>query len=193
MGSFMRVTVLFFHPFPRRSIVNRALLKAAGEVPGVVTRDLYELYPDFGIDVAAEQEALLGADVVVFQHPLYWYSCPSLMKEWMDVVLEIGWAYGDGGDKLRGKRWIQAITSGGPQEAYARTGYHGFTMPELLRPYERTARLCGMEPLEPFLVQGTHRLTNDQIGVAATRYRALLECLRDGDCPPAYSTLDHSR
>lgn len=184
----MRVTVLFFHPFPRRSIVNRALSRAATEVPGVVFRDLYELYPDFSIDVAAEQEALLHTDVVVFQHPFYWYSCPALMKEWLDAVLEIGWAYGEGGDKLQGKQWIQAITSGGPQEAYARTGHNEFTVPELLRPYERTARLCGMKPLEPFLVQGTHRLTQDQIGVSATRYRALLEGLRDGNCPPVYTT-----
>lgn len=185
----MRVTVLFFHPFPRRSLVNRALRAAAAEVPGVTVRDLYERYPDYGIDVAAEQEHLRESDVIVFQHPFYWYSCPALMKEWMDAVLEFGWAYGEGGEHLRGKYWVQAITTGGQLEAYARSGHNEFTIPELLRPFEGTARLCGMKLLEPFLVHGARQPAPGAVERESVRYKELLEGLRDGKLPPIYTTV----
>jgi len=182
------VAVLFFHPFPRRSRASAALLRAAEGCPGVVFRDVYELYPRFGIDVAAEQEALLRADLIVLQHPLFWYSGPALMKEWIDAVLEYGWAYGTGGTALRGKRWLQAITSGGPEEAYRRTGSNRFTMAELLRPFEQTARLCGMEPLRPFIVHGAPALDDAALAAEGRRYRLLLEEARDGRPPPLASS-----
>ena len=64
------------------------------------------------IDVRAEQELLVSHDVIVSQHPFYWYSSPALLKEWQDLVLEHGWAYGRGGTKLTGKILFNAITAG---------------------------------------------------------------------------------
>ena len=98
----MRVLVLHAHPAPRRSRVNAALLAAARGVDGVTVRELYEEYPDFFIDVKAEQEVVAAHDVVVMQHPFYWYSTPALVKEWFDEVLMSGWAYGEGGDPVHG-------------------------------------------------------------------------------------------
>lgn len=179
----MRVTVLFFHPFQRRSRVNRALWKAIQGVPGVVARDLYELYPEYSIDVEREQETLLGTDVLVFQHPFYWYSCPSLMKEWLDSVLEYGWAYGEGGNKLEGKRWLQAITTGGPESAYHREGYNHFSIIELMRPFEQSARRCGMVPLRPFVTHGSSVLDDAGLAAQAARYRELLAAIAAGSLP----------
>ena len=70
--------------------------------------DLYEAYPDFDIDVRREQELLAAHEVIVLQHPFYWYSAPALLKEWQDLVLEHGWAYGSGGTALRGKALLSA-------------------------------------------------------------------------------------
>lgn len=186
--SSKQVTVFFFHPFPRRSKANRALKEAAQACPGIEIRDLYELYPDFGVDQDAEQEVLLRTDIVVFQHPFYWYSCPALMKEWLDEVLELGWAYGAGGTKLHGKYWLQAITTGGPNEAYSRTGYNRFEMLELLRPFEQTAKLCGMPILEPFIVHGTHSADEHIRAQHTRRYKELLSNLTKGILPPPYSS-----
>lgn len=176
-----RVTVQLFHPFPRRSQANRVLRDAIAGCPGIEVRDLYELYPDFGIDVAAEQEVLLRSDAVVFQHPLYWYSCPALMKEWLDAVLELGFAFGPGGTRLEGKAWLQAITTGAPADAYGAEGFNRYRLPELLRPFEQTAAFCRMRPLEPFVVPAARQLDEAALREAAARYRALLERLRDGD------------
>jgi hypothetical protein len=62
--------------------------------------DLYEEYPDFYINVKREQQLLIEHDIIVFQHPFYWYSSPAILKQWEDLVLEFGFAYGPGGTKL---------------------------------------------------------------------------------------------
>src|SRR5436190_22500401 len=146
-----KVLVLFAHPVPRRSRVNKRLLAAIAGIEGVHVRDLYAEYPDLDIDVDREKELLAEHDVLVWQHPFYWYSTPAILKEWQDLVLELGWAYGDGGTALRGKKLMNVISAGGPEEAYRREGFNYFTVRELLVPLEQTTRLCGMEYLPPWV------------------------------------------
>jgi len=174
------VLVLFAHPAIRKSRVNRRLVEAVRDLEGVTVNDLYEEYPDLNIDVAREQELLGTHDVVVFQHPFYWYSTPAILKEWQDLVLEHGWAYGHDGNALRGKILLSATTTGGGEEAYGAHGSNRFSVRQLLAPIEQTARLCGMDFLPPFVVHGTFRLTVPEIENHALDYRRLLEAVRDG-------------
>ena len=87
-----RILVLFAHPRLERSRANRALLKRFPEHRDIPFRDLYQLYPDFNIDVTKEQDLLAAHDIVVLHHPLYWYSIPPLLKQWIDLVYAFGWA-----------------------------------------------------------------------------------------------------
>lgn len=175
-----RVLVLFAHPVLEKSRVNRRLLGTIRDLPDVTIHDLYEAYPTLGIDVAREQELLLEHDVVVFQHPFYWYSAPAILKEWQDLVLEHGWAYGPTGTKLRGKITLNAISTGGPAIAYRREGYNRFTVRELLAPWDQTAHLCGMRYLAPFVVHAALGIVgDDDLGARRDRYRRLIEGLRD--------------
>lgn len=175
-----RVLVLFAHPVLERSRVNRRLFATARDVSGVTTHDLYEVYPTLNIDVQREQRLLLDHDVIVFQHPFYWYSVPAILKEWQDLVLEHAWAYGHGGTHLRGKITLNAISTGGPESSYHRDGYNRFTVRELLTPWEQTAHLCGMHFLAPFTVHAALKVIGDSdIEPHSTAYRQLLEALRD--------------
>jgi glutathione-regulated potassium-efflux system ancillary protein KefG len=174
------VLVLFAHPAVRRSRVNRALAAAARAVDGVTFHDLYEAYPELDIDVRREQELLVGHRHVVLQHPFYWYSTPAILKQWQDLVLEHGWAYGHEGRALAGKTLLGAITTGGRESSYGRSGSNRFTMRELLAPLEQTATLCGMRYLPPFVVHGTHSLRPGEIDGHAADYRRVLAALRDG-------------
>jgi glutathione-regulated potassium-efflux system ancillary protein KefG len=185
MSDIRRILILFAHPALRRSRVNRRLVEVAGGIEGVLINDLYEAYPDFDIDVAREQQLLLDHDIVAMQHPFYWYSTPAILKEWQDLVLQHGWAYGRDGRALEGKVLFNAITTGGGEEAYSRQGSNRFTLRALLAPLEQTARLCGMEYLPPFAVHGTHKLSDDEISAHAKDYRRVLEALRDGRLDPA--------
>lgn len=176
-----RVLVLFAHPAVQKSRVNRELLAAIKGVPGIDIVDLYEEYPDHHINVRREQQRLLDHDIIIWQHPFYWYSSPAILKEWQDLVLEYGFAYGEHGTHLRGKRLMSAITTGGPPESYRAGALNNYSVREFLRPFEQTVRLCHMEYLPPFVVQGTlNRIDQDQIRSVAAVYRETLLALRDG-------------
>lgn len=174
-----RILVLFSHPALEKSRVNRRLAAAVRSLEGVTFQDLYEVYPEFDVDVQREQQLLTENDLLVLQHPFFWYSLPPLLKQWIDLVLEHGWAYGSEGDALAGKRVLSAISTGGRREAYRRGGHNRFTMRELLAPVEQTFVLCGMEYLPPFLVQGAHGMSGAEIEGHARDYRRLIEALRD--------------
>ena len=167
--------VVFAHPALQKSRANVRLLRALDGLEGVTLDDLYERYPDFQIDVEHEQALLLDHDHVVLQHPLHWYSVPALLKQWFDLVLAWGWAYGPGGDHLAGKSLQVVTTAGGGVEAYARTGHNRYTVDELLRPIEQTARLCGMRWRPPLVVHGAGRIpANEFETVHVPAYRELL-------------------
>ncbi|MEN8229603.1 MAG: NAD(P)H-dependent oxidoreductase [Bacteroidota bacterium] len=176
--------ILFFHPLLHKSRVNKELLRAVEDLDEVTVRIMYDLYPDFHINVSVEQELLLKHDVIVWQHPFYWYSAPSLLKEWIDLVFEHGFAYGKEGRALEGKKLISAITTGGRKEAYMATGPNRYSMRELLSPFEQTGALCRMNYLPPFVVHGTHLLNDDGIMLAGEKYRKVIQNLREDRFTP---------
>ena len=147
----------------------------------VTIQDLYERYPDFNVDVEQEKELLAAHQIIIWHHPFYMYGAPALLKQWIDLVLEFGWAHGRGGDALKDKIIFNALTSGGTREVYAAGAYNRFTIREFLAPFDQTATLCKMIYLPPFVVQGTHLLTEAQLALHAALYRTLLERLSRGD------------
>ena len=175
-----RILVLLAHPSIDRSEVNRPMADAIDGLDGVTLVDLYAEYPDFQIDIDREQARLLAHDVIVFQHPLYWYSTPAILKEWQDLVLEHGFAYGTEGTALRGKILFNALTAGGLQAAYCAEGYNHFTIRELLHPIEQTALLCGMIYLPPFALFGARTaLEDERIDRHIDDWVGLLSAIRD--------------
>ena len=175
-----RVLVLFAHPNPRRSNVNVRMARVAGELDGVTVADLYAEYPRYDVDVDAEQERLLEHDVVVLQFPFYWYSTPSIVKLWLDLVLEFGFAYGKGGDRLAGKALLVATTAGGAEDAYDARGHNRFPIRTLLTPLEQTANLCRMRFLPPFVLFASLAAVEDGRAEAhGHAWRALLGALVD--------------
>lgn len=157
------VYVLAAHPHMRDSRVNRRLLQAAQAVPGVAVQDLYARYPDYDVDASAEQALAAQAQLLVLLHPVQWYSMPPLLKLWLDEVLAYGWAYGPGGNSLRGKDLWLVATTGGAEESYHPTGYNRYFFDAFLPPYEQTAALCGMRFLPPLLLHGAHRAAEAQL------------------------------
>lgn len=182
-----KVLVLAAHPNWQLSRVNRVLLKAAqvagseadGSSLSIEVRDLYHLYPDFLIDVRREQKALEDAQLVVWQHPIFWYSMPPLMKLWLDEVLELGWAYGHGGTHLAGKDlWLVAST-GGSAESYHPQEFNRYFFEAFLPPYEQTAALCGMRWLPPLVLHGANRVADEDLARHARVYAERLQSYPD--------------
>lgn len=174
-----RILILFAHPAFEKSRVHSQLLAAIRGMQGVTVHDLYEVYPDLNIDVRQEQGLLLQHDIILFQHPFYWYSAPAMLKQWQDLVLEHGWAYGRTGTALRGKRITNVLSAGAMETAYQPEGWHRYPLTDFLLPFRQTAALCNMQYLDPFIVYGTHQMDGAVISEQAIGFKKFLENLRD--------------
>ncbi|MCL9780454.1 glutathione-regulated potassium-efflux system ancillary protein KefG [Vibrio sp. S4M6] len=176
-SSSPRVLVIYAHPEPKNSIANQTMIKGIQGLEHVTIHDLYARYPDFFIDVNAEHQRLLEHDVIVFQHPLYMYSCPALLKEWFDRVLNKGFAFGER-SALEGKVWRSIITTGGNQDAFGSKGYNRYPLEEILQPFELMAALCKMEWLEPLVLYWSRNVSDTERSRHAEDYRAWLVNLK---------------
>ena len=178
-----KVLILFAHPRFEKSRYNRALLAGVDKIEGVTLNDLYEQYPDLHIDVDREKSLLTAHDTLIWHFPLYMYGAPALLKEWMDVVLEYGWAHGSKGGALAGKTALVALTAGGARDSYAPGQHNRFTLREFLVGFEQAAALCGMVYLPPFAVHGTHLLTRRQLDEHVLLYHQFLGRMAAGGLP----------
>ncbi len=151
-----RILVLYAHSSPHLSRVNRRLADAARTVAGVYVHDLYEVYPDFYIDVAREHALIAQAEVLVFLHPIQWYCAPALMKEWVDVVFQDGWALGPERSTARGKGYWLVTSTGGTAAEFAPGARHGRPFEDYLAQFEQTAAVCGMDWIAPHVLHGAH-------------------------------------
>ena len=175
-----RLIVYYAHPGHKFSHVNRFMAQATEAIDSITCVDLYRDYPRFDINVDVEQRRLLDHDVILFQFPLFWYSTPSIIKEWEDLVLEHGFAYGADGDKLAGKRLMLAVTAAGPEDAYSAGGYQSYPLRDFLRPLEQTAHLCSMKFSAPYVLYASLRAPSEgAVEPHVEGYRCLLEAIRD--------------
>lgn len=173
----MSVVVIHAHPYPSRSRAGRVLLDALRDIEGVDVRSIYDRYPDFAIDVRAEQAALRDARAMVWQAPFYWYGVPSLLSHWFEKVLAHGFAHGAGGDALCGKRVLWAATTGTPSTAYEPTAMHHHRFTDFIPPIEETARFCGLHWEQPFVIHSAHDVAEPELAECARRYRARVEAM----------------
>ncbi|MBO9448109.1 NAD(P)H-dependent oxidoreductase [Ruegeria sp. R14_0] len=178
----MKTLVLTAHPNLNASRINKAWFDALSDATDVTTRDLTAIGgPELRFDVEAEQALLLAHDRIVFQFPFYWYSAPPVMKAWMDQVLNYGFAYGPGGDRLKGREFLILVSTGGPEHSYHAGGYNNYSMAEFLKPFQQTANLAGMTYLRPFVSHGMALATEDQIEASVPD---MLAHLTDPDLDP---------
>jgi putative NADPH-quinone reductase len=155
-----KVVVILAHPnLKTGSVSNACIINEIQGVPGVEVRDLMQMYPDFKIDVEAEQAALQSADIVIYQFPLYWFSSPAILKEWHDQVFTYGFAFGSTGGKLAGKELLLSVTVGGGEK-----NYDG-AIKVILTPFEQTAKFCGLNYNDPLCVYGIMSMPGDDSGL----------------------------
>jgi putative NADPH-quinone reductase len=180
-ASQSRVLFIVAHPFLRESRSNRAVVEAVSDLPGLTLHPLYDLYPYFHIDARHEMEILLAHDMIVVQHPFYWYSMPALMRHWVGEVFQPGWAYGAGGDKLKGKEFLVSLTIGGAAETYSKDSYNRYPMETYLAPWNQTAHLCQMNWHKPAILYNSIAASEQDLRQHGLDVRARISaCLKGG-------------
>lgn len=178
MGKILLVTA---HPALEKSRNNVRLLQAANELEKVTVRDLYELYPRFHINTQKEQKYLEESDVIVLQHPFYWYGTPALMKQYLDMVFTHGWAYGKNGGKLKGKIIFNSLTTSGTRESYHPDQHNRFPLSSYLIPFNQLAYVCGMDYLPPFVLHESGKAFASQSAAHAKNFKAILKAIATGE------------
>lgn len=176
-----KILILLAHPKYEISVANKALIDAVFDLPFVTINDLYEKYPHFNINVKREQKLMEEHDIIIWQHPIYWYAAPPLLKQWMDLVLTHGWAYGSNGTALKGKYIFNAVTTSGSGGTYSPGGLHKRALTEYLLPQRQTAELCNMGYLPLFQVKEAHHLNEEKLEGIKKQYRKLLTYLHSAE------------
>jgi glutathione-regulated potassium-efflux system ancillary protein KefG len=172
-----KILLVTAHPALEKSRNNIRLMKAADSIDDVVIRDLYELYPRFFINTEKEQQYLEQSQVIILQHPFYWYGIPALMKQYLDMVFTHGWAYGKGGDKLKDKILFNALTTSGTRESYHENEHNRFPLASYLIPYNQLAYVCRMHYLPPFVLHESGKASATESARHAKQFKALIQML----------------
>ena len=148
------ILIISGHPNLQHSLANAEILaEVEKSLPQAEIRKLDALYPNRRFDIAAEQDALLKADVIVLQFPFSWYSVPGLMKLWIDEVFVHGFAHGSTA-KLGGKKLIVSFTTGAPATLYQKDGFFKHSVEGYLPQFETFAALCGLDYQQPVYTCG---------------------------------------
>lgn len=164
----MKTLVLLFHPDFKTSKVNQKMYDTINGMKDVTVRNMYELYPNFKIDVKKEQKYMEDADRIILQFPIRWYSSPALLKQWEDDIFEAGWAY-MGGHALDDKEFTVAVSFG--TGGYEHGGYSHYTPHEILRPFQATAYRIGMKFMKPFVLTNVMRMKEEELNNQISQYR----------------------
>lgn len=132
-------------------------------------------------ELAAELAKLQRADLLILQFPLWWFSLPAILKGWIDRVFVSGVVYGrrdmyENG-RLKGKRALACVTTGGPAGAFGTDALNGDILDILMPLHRGTFAFTGMTVLPPFVA---HHVPYEGDAVRAEmleRYRAHIDNL----------------
>lgn len=173
------ILIISGHPDLGTSIANATILDEVAKVlPDAAIRRLDSLYPDYRFDIAAEQAALLKADIIVLQFPFSWYAMPGLLKLWLDQVFRHGFSHGSKG-KLGGKKLLFSFTTGAPAAAYRKDGPMQHTVEDYFPAFASTAALCNLDFVPPIYTCGlSYTARDDNAAINAQKEQARAHAAR---------------
>lgn len=156
-----KTLLLLAHPKLSESVVNKFLIDQLKQekLENLTIRNLQSCIKNNHFNIEEEQKSLLEADRIIFQFPLFWYSYPAILKQWIDEVFTPGFAYGrkgkELGTKLIDKQFSVITTIGSTEEMYIPGGIVGFSANELLRHIQATVEYTGAVYTYPHFIYGS--------------------------------------
>lgn len=141
-----RTLILASHPYPERSVVNKALWQVAQSAKDTFFRNLETVYGDNmrRFDLAAERRLYATMERLVLIFPIHWFNLIPMLKAYLNEI----WGAAPPSE-LRGKELLVVTTTGGDERAYSPDGRLGFAIEEVLTPLRASARYCGMSFSKP--------------------------------------------
>lgn len=170
----MKTLIILAHPDIKKSKINNALCESIKNMPNITLHNLYETYPNAKIDPSKEMELLKSHDKIVFQFPLYWFSSPSILKEWEDVVFS-AILYNKEPKLLSGKTFQIVTSVGSPKEKYTADGRNQKNIEEILTPMILSATYLGMKTQEAFCVYNAMGMTDELLSESIPHYKKIFQ------------------
>lgn len=148
----MKTLVLYSHTYHQDSQFNKTLLQSIQDTKNVFIHNLNAVYPDAQINIKQEIKLLQESTKIIAQFPLFWFSSPSLFKEWQDKVLtEI--YHSENPQMLQGKTFQIITTAGGLEKNYNSWGdEHSSGIEKALFPIHKTFEHIGAKVQKPFVI-----------------------------------------
>lgn len=165
-----------FNPVSNRENFNTVLN------PDFFKQQLEEIHATgnngFANEINAEQEKVEWCDLMIWQFPLWWFSMPGILKGWVDRVFAMGRFYNNGqlydNGVFKGKKAMVSLTTGGPQDSYVDGGFNG-DLYAMLKPIHRGIfEFTGFSVLEPHIIYGPARKTQQELAEEIERYKIRL-------------------
>ena len=146
-------------------------------------------------ELQAEMDKVAWCDILIFQFPIWWLGLPAILKGWVDRVFAVGRAYGGGrwfdGGVFAGKRAMCALTVGGLEPVYSKVGVYA-PIEQILFPVHRGIfGFTGFSVIEPFVVYGPNRITEEERRSYLDRYRRRVLSLDTAPILAALKTEDY--
>ncbi|KPN80646.1 NAD(P)H-dependent oxidoreductase [Apilactobacillus kunkeei] len=170
----MKTLVLVSHPEYDNSMTEAFLKQCQSDIENVDWVVLDNIQTDFTFDKEQEQQRLAQYDRILFQFPMYWYSAPALMKKYEDDVFTKNFIAFEQEGVLKGKEMGIITTLGDPIKDYQVGGREGFSISELLKPYQAIAQGGQMKFLKPFVISQFAYMTDAQKQKLLIDYRSYL-------------------
>lgn len=137
---------------------TQQFLKVAADLPQVTWHPL----TTFDLSVADEQKLIGQADRIVLQFPLYWYSAPAILKNWLDLVITRHFAYPEAMGSLVGKELGIAVSLGSPARHFTAGASENVSISQLMVPFQALAHKLQMTFLPTFVVDQFGYQTDEQ-------------------------------
>ena len=113
--------------------------QAASNVRGMLT---------FSPAVRAEHEKVKWSEIMIFVFPLYWWGFPGIMKNWIDRVFSMKFAYGQGDISLVGRKAMVVYSTGSSKQVHNDTGMEP-AMWKMM--HQGVFQFCSLTSLLPFV------------------------------------------
>ena len=132
-------------------------------------------------DIAAEQDKLARADMVIFQFPVWWFGMPAIMKGWADRVFARGFAYLPGRKydtgMFKGKLAMVAATTGTSADTYASDGIDGDILTVLWPIHNGLLKYTGFDVLPTYVAYMPGREDDAARARQLAAYKARLQSI----------------
>ena len=166
----MKTLVIVSHPNFEKSLITKALQNTAIAMPGVTVRNLESLYGN-----NSEQAACMDVDRIVFLYPTHWFNLTPMLKAYLNVAWTYGWAFGPGGEALKGKELLVVTSAGASEFTYSDNGIINCTMADVLSPLKASALYIGMKFADPLAFYGVMNATENDITLFQERFAVRIQ------------------